>query len=112
MIRFVSGIILVVIAVLSSIGHLIGDSAADEPVKAILGVFIFAVGGALLIYFGKKSINIRKGIIEYSFNMLRESDAISAKRLAIRMGVSEIKVRKILNKNQRKGIIPYKAVIK
>ncbi|MCD6451329.1 MAG: hypothetical protein J7L64_03040 [Acidobacteria bacterium] len=109
---FVGGIILVSIAVLSLIGNFAVEPVTNDPGGAILGFLMFAGGGSLMIYFGKKGMNIRKRVLEFAFAMLRKEEAIDAGEISGRLGLSEIKVRDILRKEQLKGVIPFKAEIK
>ena len=43
--------------------------------------------------------------------MLRQDDKIDAGAISARIGVSEFRVRDVLAKQQRKGVIPFKADI-
>jgi hypothetical protein len=110
--RFVIGIILVVIAVLSLIGNFAIEPVTDDPGGAIAGFLMFAGGGGVLIYFGKRALDIRKRVLEISFQMLKKEEAIDAGEIAGKLGMSEIKVRDVLRAEQLKGTIPYKAEIK
>ena len=109
MIRYVSGIILTAFAALSFVISLLDDVA--DSWEYYLGVAIFAVPGILLVIFGKKAVALRKNVLEQAFVMLRQDDKIDAGGISARFGVSEIKVRGLLAREQRKGLIPTKADI-
>jgi hypothetical protein len=112
MIRLVIGSILVAIAVVALIGILAAGEATSDPGGTIAGFLMFAGGGGVLIYFGKRALDIRKRVLEISFQMLKKEEAIDAGEIAGKLGMSEIKVRDVLRAEQLKGTIPYKAEIK
>ena len=109
MIRFVSGIILTAFATFTLVVALFDD--VSDGLDFYVGLVIFAVPGILLIIFGKRAIALRKHVLEQAFAMLRQADGIDARAISASVGVSEIKVRGVLAREQRKGVIPTKADI-
>jgi hypothetical protein len=110
--RFVSGIILLVLSIFGFIGAFTGEATGGVGLTLFSVFLMFGLPGGLLTYFGKRAINIKKMILEASLQMLRDSDVIYAGNIAEKFGLSEIKVREIVLKAQRKGIIPFKADVK
>jgi len=105
--RFVWGIVIVALAVVGTIGN-IQMGKRVEPAPLILLI----LGGILLIVFGWKYLQLRKRILEASFQMLRKTDGLNAGEIAATVGASEVKVREILLREQRKGTVPFKYDIK
>ncbi len=108
MIRLVLGLLLLGIALLGFVGVWL---TPDEPAGiAFLGILVmFVLPGLLLSYLGKRAMGRREIVLEMALRMLRESDGIDTREIALKINFSEIKVREVIVKAQRGGIIPFKA---
>ncbi|MBF0220545.1 MAG: hypothetical protein HQL49_13605 [Gammaproteobacteria bacterium] len=104
--RFVWGVVLMVLGVLS----FIGANGADKD-DAISGGFMFLIAGAILTYYGNKYKNELKQTSEFALQMIRDDGKIDARELAQRVGVSEVDIRMYIAESQKKGVIPFKADI-
>ena len=110
MIRFVLGIIILIFFGLSTIVYWLDKTDYQMPPGA-WPLAVLAAIGFWLFYSGNKSMNRRKKILEISFEMMRELGFIDAQKIAGKLGLSEVKLRELLAKEQRKGVIPQKVEI-
>ena len=109
--KYISGIVLLVLFALSFLGAVMKPDA-DSGTAVAGALFLFALPGAILFYFGRKAIRISKLIIERALEVLREQGSIDVPTVCEQTGTGEIEVRKVLSKAKQDGVIPYKAEVK
>lgn len=83
----------------------------DGPAGSIVVGILCLAGGGTLIFFGARYLSRRKAVAQFALQMLRSDEKIDAGAIGIDLNLGEIEVRTHLFHYQRKGTIPFKAII-
>jgi membrane protein implicated in regulation of membrane protease activity len=123
--KLIAGLIILGIWVLGSLGGILALSTSSPSAGGLtkqeylsaayqataINFFIFAIPGALLIYFGYKSLKRERAVISMARQLLEEEGKLNANSLSERVGIKNDQCREVLVKAQRKGRIPSQAEI-
>ena len=104
------GIALITIGALAILGSVVEpdeDSGGAVPMS-----IVFIAGGSWMTKKGQAYINLMKECSEKALHQIKEKDYIDVTELSQAFQKSEIDIRQMLTKAQKKSFIPYGATIK
>ena len=84
----------------------------EDYKEGLFGTAVFLVGGGYLYNKGQKYLNTMREVAEYSLNQIREKDYIDTLELSKKFQISELEIRQMITKSQKKKFIPFGVVIK
>ena len=84
----------------------------EDYKESLFGTAVFLVGGGYLYNKGQKYLNTMREVAEYSLNQIREKDYIDTLELSKKFQISELEIRQMISKSQKRKFIPFGVVIK
>ena len=84
----------------------------EDYKEGLFGTAVFLFGGGYLYNKGQKYLNTIREVAGYSLNQIREKDYIDTLELSKKFQISELEIRQMITKSQKKKFIPFGVVIK